>query len=397
MHAKRTSAPHRATRPVPTGPATLALAVALALSACGGGGGATDPAAVDTTAGKTDAHPMNGVGSGGTGRTMSIGPVSSTQAMMRIAGARRQVAGSSSITVNGVVYDDSSALVVDDEAGVRQLADLKLGSGVWVQAGAIDNGAAIASAVMLTTDLRGTTDAAYDPVAQVLSVMGQRVVINASTALDAFPAGPSAIPVGSQVEVASMLDPATGNYVATRIDPRANVTSFKARGYVSAPDDKAHTFKLGSQVFDYSGVAQAPKPKAGDAVSVLLQTQRNGAGRWVVTAFLATAAPPADGTPLQLSGVAAPVIDATHYTVAGVQVDATGAKVTPKDAVVTTQSRVEVEGTMSGVTLVADKVTVHAEGDKDGDGPPGPGGGPGGPGPGPGGPGGPGKGKDRAP
>lgn len=342
---------------------TLATAVLAALAGCGGGSGS--PAA-DGSASGADAHAMNGVGSGGTGRSMSIGPVTALSASSRIASAQPAgKGGGGTLTVNGVAYADAGARVTDDEGRVRSLADLHVGSAVWVASGSVAAENAVASAIQITTDVVGATDSPYDAAHQRLTVMGQPVVVNAATALDAFPGGVASIGTGTVVEVSSMYDAATGNYVATRLDPAAGATHYKVRGAATSVDNKAHTFRIGGQAFTFAGVAGAPRLSNNQAVAVDTLLRRNTAGQWVVTSFVVAVATPMDGTTIDLSGVVAPVIDATHFSVSGVAVDASHAMVSPLGAVIRPGVRVTLSGAMSESTLGATSVVVNAEDDDD--------------------------------
>jgi hypothetical protein len=337
------------------------LAASLALAACGGGGDAADGAAA------THARPMNGVGSGGTGKSVSVGPVkySGTTTTMTSA-TSRAAAAAATITVNGVTYADSTATITDDLGRSRTLADLLAGTSVVLTAGPTASSASlpVASTIQITSDLLGTTDAAFDAGLNTLRVMGQPVLVNTGTALDGVPGGLGALPAGAVVEVASAYDPVTGNYIATRIDSRAATAVFKARGNAAAVDIKAHTFRIGTQVFNYTAVSSA-KVAEGQAVDVALQTARNASGQWVVTQFLASTLVVADSTNLGLTGVASSVSDATHFVVSGTAVDSSHATVQPSGAVVGVQSRVELQGVMTAGVLVASRVTVKARGDTD--------------------------------
>ena len=74
-----------------------------------------------------------------------------------------------------------------------------------------------------------------------------------------------------------------------------------------------------------------------------------------------------DGGTGGIDGIVSSVGDATHFVVNGVSVDAANAKVTPTGATVGVQSRVVVQGTVSGGVLVASAVHVRASHDNDDD------------------------------
>jgi hypothetical protein len=338
----------------------LSLSALLALAACGGGDIGTG-----SNAAAAQAHPMNGVGSGGTGKTVSIGPVTKSATSTAMAPAMAK-ASTPTITVNGVTYNDGTATVTDDLGRPRALADLLAGTSVVLTAAptASSNSTPVASSIKITSDLLGSTDAAFDAGLATLRVMGQPVLVNTSTALDGLPGGLGTLAAGAVVEVASAYDPATGNYIATRIDARTGATVFKARGNAAAVDTKAHTFRIGAQAFSYAAVSGTPVAN-GQVVDVALQAARNASGQWVVTQFLAAGTAVADGTNVGLTGVASSVTNATHFVVSGMQVDSGQAAVQPSGSVVAVQSRVEVQGVMTAGVLVASRVTMKAHGDTD--------------------------------
>ncbi len=297
-----------------------------------------------------------GVGAGGTGGT--VPPLSFAQG---------PITGFGSIVVNGVHFDETAASVVDDDGRVLAAAvDLKLGSTVDVQAGAVSSNAATASAIHVHTDLVGPVTAIYDAVAGTVGVMGQPVKIIATTALDGFAGGAAGIAANSVAAVSSLYDPATGVYVATRIDPDADATSFATRGAIAALDASAHTFAIGTQTFDYGSLVPPVALANGTIVRVQVSITRTGAGHWVVTSFGSGTTVPPDGREGDLNGVIGTVIDATHFVVAGVTIDAGKATFSPAGAVAAAQERVEVQGTMVGGVLVATQVQVEATSDDDG-------------------------------
>jgi len=316
----------------------LALALAAALAAgCGGGGGSD-------------------VGSGGTGAPAS-------------AFAQGPISGFGSIVVNGVHFDDSQASISDEDGHVLTSDDLHLGTTVDLQGSDDHSGEVHASVIHVRTDLVGTVTAAWDPATGRLAVLGQPVLVDASTALDDFTGGAGAIAAGSVVAVHALYDPATGVYVATRIEPATGATAFVVRGTVAALDTAAQTFAIGGQVFSYAGVTAPAGFADGQVVRVRLQTAQDGAGRWVVTGFSAGNVVPPEDHEGELEGVVGALTDAAHFTVAGIPVDASQAVFDPAGSSVVVQSRVEIHGTMTGGVLVATTVEVKTHGDDDNRGP----------------------------
>lgn len=296
----------------------------------------------------------SGVGTGGTGspQSFSQGPIS----------------GFGSIIVNGVHFDDSAATVVDDDGNaLSHTDDLRLGTIVEVEAGAVSNDAATATTIRVHVDLVGPVTSAWDAASGRLVVLGQPVRVVSTTALDGLPGGVAAIGAGSTVKVSSLYDRATGVYVATRIDPAPGAAHFAIRGAPSAIDTTAHTFTIGGAVFSYGSVAPPAPFTAGQLLRAVLAKAPDGQGRWVVTSFGQAQAALPDGRQGGVDGVVSSVADAMHFVVDGITVDATNAQVTPTGATVGVQSRVVVKGTVAGGVLVATSVHVRASHDNDDD------------------------------
>ena len=309
----------------------LALSFAIAL-ASGCGGGSTDGP---------------GVGGGGTGapQSFSQGPIT----------------GFGSIIVNGVHFDDSGASVTDDDGNaLSNTQSLRLGTEVEVHGGAIANGVAPASTIVVHVDLLGPVTAAWNASTGRLSVLGQPVQVLPSTALDGLPGGAAALAAGKVVAVSSLYDKASGVYVATRIDPVAGATRFSIRGAPSAVDAAAGTFTIGTQAFAFDSTTPPAGLAAGQLVRVVLSTLADSHGRWVASTVGQAAAVLPDGRLGIVDGVVSSTTDATHFTVAGVQVDASGAHVIPTGAAIKVSSRVQVVGIVMGGTLVASAVHVTA-------------------------------------
>ncbi|HRD97740.1 MAG TPA: DUF5666 domain-containing protein, partial [Rubrivivax sp.] len=146
-----------------------------------------------------------GVGSGGTGGFAS-GPIT----------------GFGSVIVNGVRFDDTAATVVDGEGSPRTRDDLRLGMTVEVESGAITvtQGAQAASARRIEFDcaLRGPVTA-LDKAGGAFTLLGQRVVVDATTVFDdRLAGGLNGLAAGRMLEVYAVFDPAGLRYRATRVE-----------------------------------------------------------------------------------------------------------------------------------------------------------------------------------
>ena len=207
MHALRHPICNPVRRPVGHLIAQLAC-TALLLAGCGGGG---------------DAGPS----SGGTG---TAPPASSF--------AAGPITGFGSIIVNGVRFDDSSALVTDDEGGASSKDLLRLGMTANVKGGAIsDDGTgarARATEISVGAAVVGPVSA-VNTAAKSLVVLGQTVLVLDTTVIDAgLVGGFAGIAVGSVLEVHGTLDATTGTDHGDAARAEAVAASgYKLRGVVA--------------------------------------------------------------------------------------------------------------------------------------------------------------------
>lgn len=324
--------------------AGVLLAAALAIG-CGGGGGGVS-AGVDTG------------GTGGGTVSFSAG----------------RIAGFGSIIVNGVRFDDSTARIVDDDGAARARGDLKLGMQTWVQAGALTLDAATGAAAGTATTIefgsqvKGPVQAVDVPGA-ALTVLGQRVRVDAATVFDGLPAGLGSVQVGGLVEVYAFYDATTASYAATRIEAKAGLADYKVVGAVAALNTSARTFAIGGATIGYAGVSGGALPALanGLVVRARLQTVRQGT-TWLATSLAAAAPTVADGAAAEVEGYVTDFASVASFKVGGVAVDASGAGVVFKSgsaAQLANGVRVEVEGVTRAGVLAAGRVDVKSSGGGD--------------------------------
>lgn len=148
-----------------------AVFVMSVLMACGGSGG-----------------DVAGVGTGGTGTVSSVvsmGPIS----------------GFGSVIVAGVRYDDSNAVVSDEEGNVRSRAELKLGMVTTIHGRAdFAAGSGVAESIRYGSELVGPVEH-VDLAGNRFTVLGAQVSVKASTVFDERLAGLAALRPGDVVEV----------------------------------------------------------------------------------------------------------------------------------------------------------------------------------------------------
>lgn len=328
--------PQALNSPVWRRPGSLALlaSLALALLACGGGG----------------------VEGQGTGSTPGF--------------SQGAISGFGSVIVNGVRFDDTNATVKDDDGQALSRDLLKLGMVVSIDSGPIDQASltAVARAITVGSELLGPVTA-NDVAAGRLVVLGQTVVVTATTVFDErLAGGQTGIALGSAVEVFALLDPVSGQYVARRIEPESSPGRYKIRGVVSANNVAARSFRIGTETFTYAAGAAPANLADGALLKVQVATSRNGSGQWVVNGFSSGATPlPPNGAEVEIESVISRFVSLSDFTVAGIPVNASAARLEPTGAVLVAGSRVELEGVMQAGVLVASKVELKDESDDGGD------------------------------
>lgn len=327
--------------------ATAAGVLAL-LGACGGGG--------------SDA-PTAAPAAGPTAASYTQGPVS----------------GFGSVIVGGVRFDDSTAAISDEDGAAHAASELKLGMQLQIDAGAVDRsvaGSARAKAQRIRwgTEVTGPVGR-VDTAASTVVVLGQTVLVTTSTVFDsALAGGLAALTAGTVVEVHGILDSASGRITATRLEAQAGVTAYRLRGAVAALDATAKTFRIGSELVSYAGIAAADVPAGlanGQVVRVQLQTVQV-AGAWVATRLRAglRAPDPTPGVPrdAHLEGLITAFTSSAAFEINGLKVDASAATFPDGTAGIVLGARVEVSGsvvTTAGVSvLVATKVEIEERRDQ---------------------------------
>jgi hypothetical protein len=300
-----------------------------------------------------------GVGEGGTGGQTVSGYGQGT------------ISGFGSIIVNGVRYDDSAATVLDVDGSGKSSADLRLGMTVEVDSGEISGSVgsqtATASRIRYSSEMVGPLTG-VDAIRQRLTLLGQTVQLTASTVFDdSLVGGLSALSVGRVVEVHAAYDTAAAVYKATRVEPRANATSYRLRGVVSQLNTGASSFRIGAAEFSYAGVGSVPSTLAnGSFVRVQLALAAANSSRWTVTTFGSAGNEVVDGRKAKFKGLVTAYSSVADFSVNGQRVNASGASFSGGSAAnLTAGLRLEAEGVVQSGVLVASKVSVDSRGDDD--------------------------------
>lgn len=293
------------------------------LSACGGGGG-------------------DDAGSAGA-QSFTSGPIS----------------GLGSIIVGGVRFEDSGALIEDDDGASHSRSALALGMMVEVQGSPIDDstGRAVAALIRFGSEIKGPV-ASVDAAAQTIRVLDQTVEIRPETVFDlALAGGFAALAVGQVLEIHALFDGSNGRYIATRIELEDSTSNYRLRGLVSALDTAARIFRIGDAVINYAGVPAAELPAGladGMRVRVRLQTVQVN-GQWIAISVRSGMRRVDDIADARIRGFVTAFSSAQRFEVEGIAVDAGGASV---EGSVALGVLVEVRGQAVAGVIVARRVKV---------------------------------------
>ena len=308
-----------------------------------------------------------GGGGGGTGGTTPAGAVSSF--------AAGTITGFGSIIVNGVRFDDSSASVSDDDGNAHRNDELRLGMTAEIESAGVTSDASgshgTARAIRFGSEIVGPVSSiAAD--AKSLVVLGETVQITATTLFDdRLIGGLAGLTPGTDiVEVHGLLDAATGIYTATRIEPRPNALFFKLRGVVSNIDKTAHTFRIGSgtETISYAGIAAAVPAALDNGLLVRVRLDKTQvAGNWVATAIASGVRKLEDHDEAELEGAitASTFAADKKFSVNGIAVDATTAAYPQGSDGIVLGARVEVKGSAVNGVVVATRVSIETEHDRE--------------------------------
>jgi hypothetical protein len=273
------------------------------------------------------------------------------------------ITGFGSVIVGGIRFDDSLALIVDEDGNFARRDALKLGCIIDIDARRIDRAElrAVALRIALGGALVGPVSA-VDGTSNTLMLLGQTVLITTSTVFDdSIVGGLAGVTVGQVYEVHGLYDPANKRFVATRVEPKPDATEYRLRGVISDLDTTAKTFKIGSELINYANVPNADVPSTlanGQFVRVRLRTtQVNGA--WVATRLRHGVRVLEPRPEAHIEGVITAFTSTEAFEVNGLKVDATNATFPDGKAGVVLGARVEVEGAIVAGVLVATKVELR--------------------------------------
>jgi len=273
-----------------------------------------------------------GVGSGGTGTSFTTGPIS----------------GFGSVIVNGIRYDDSSARVSDDLGNPLTLGQLGLGMIVEIEGSANDQlGTGVAQTIRTVSEIVGRIES-IDRAASRLVVLGTTVEVAPTTLWDDVQ-GFDALAVDNVVEVWGFADVATGVLSARRIELKPTGTTAKLRGTVASLDTVSRSFRIGTQLIDYSALSTVTGLVDGIRVRVVGPVPTPGAAWRPERIELAGQRIDDSIASVRIEGTVTALQSGTRFVVAGIAVDATGAAFKDGSAAsLRIGQRVRVKGTGSG-------------------------------------------------
>ncbi len=290
-----------------------------------------------------------GVDSGGTGAT----PASQSTSVGSISGF-------GSVIVNDVRYDDSAAIVVDEDGVTRSREDLRLGLVVEVD-GLRTGEEGVARRIQYGQELAGPVES-VDAGAQRLVVLGQTVQLSAETLVSGYAGGSGIgqITRGDLLEVSAFQNATTGAWEATRVERKTSLSVFKLRGRISGLAAlPARTFSIGAALIDYGSVPSATLPALSNGLAVRVSLQvAPVSGRWVASAVRRAERSLPDNVETEIEGYVSAFVDSAHFQVNGVAVDASAPNLRVRQGSLSNLAngvRVEVEGVMrNGVLMASD-------------------------------------------
>jgi hypothetical protein len=290
-----------------------------------------------------------GVDSGGTGApaALAAGPVS----------------GLGSITVSGVRFDDSTASIVDQDDNVLTVDQLQVGMTTRVDASAVvtANGQATSTAATIraSSELIGPVES-VNRLGTSMVVLGQPVRITAASWFDsALIGGIAAVAPGQVVEVWGQYNARTGEYVATRVAPRANATAYEIRGLLAAVDPASHLLTIGGLSISDAAIDASALPTltVGRFIRASLGLAPVG-NVWNAVALAPGNAAWPDRADVRVVGRISAFTSSAQFSLDGIAVDASAATFPAGAAGVVLGARVAIAGSTRGGVFDAATVTV---------------------------------------
>ena len=277
----------------------ILIATMMAVGACDGNFGRPPPSSGDPVAGITR-----------TGVAVAVGPVTAF----------------SSVVVNGIRYDTSSAIFTVDGQLATQ-SDLAVGDIVVVK-GTIDddNTNAVATSVDFDDNVEGPVSS-VDTAAKSFVALGQTVHIGDGTSIDdSCPESLIDFLTVAAVEVSGHVR-ADGSILATRIECKSFLDEMEVTGVVSDLDANAGTFMINALIVDFTTVPAViddfPSGAISDGDPVEVKGRNfGGAGELLATRveFKGARFDDNEGDHMEIEGLITRFVSDTDFDVGGIPV-----------------------------------------------------------------------------
>jgi Domain of unknown function (DUF5666) len=272
-----------------------------------------------------------------------------------------------SVTVNGVTYDRSQAVVVDgfDTALGGKGAALRLGMWVEVQ-GTVDASgeSGVAQTIRVRPALRGVVEARGDGGRSV-TVLDTTALIGNATVIDGT-ATAAELVQGDVIEVHGPLGGSTADMSASRVERlshRTQVRPFELRGRVSQLDSVARTLTVGRRTVSYASATLTLRSAlvAGMMVRVSAKAGPVAGKPWLVDRLTADQPLPDNLAFFYMEGFVSNLQTGPYFQIEGLRVDASNAD--NRGAVKAEGLRVAVLGTLVDGVVRAKSVSVVEQGE----------------------------------
>jgi hypothetical protein len=281
-----------------------------------------------------------------------------------------RISGFGSIVVNGVHFDESAAVIVDDEGVSHPRSALKLGMVVNIVAGPVTvdpqtkMSTSTASRIEFGSEIKGPVES-VNLAAGTLVVLGQIVTVDLDTVFSGLATGLASVQAGQLLEVFAFYDASTGVYAATRVELETSLEEYELRGRVENLNTGAKTFTIGGAEISYGALPALQVPElADDAVIRIEFDPAPQGGHWVAGEADTDVPEIPEGVETEVEGIVTDFVSAADFKVNGIAVDGSGdVKFTGGNSHhLANGVQVEIEGETHGDVLVAEEVDIKKRG-----------------------------------
>ena len=182
--------------------------------------------------------------------------------------SRGTITGFGSVFVNGTRFETRGARITADDTLLNDVRELEIGMVVTVVG---DLTTSVASEVLFDEDIKGPLDTGVPDFSAPLSVLGQTVIVDASTRVDDSLVLPL---LAGQILEVSGIRQSDDSLLATFVEAKlaSEVTKYEVIGHARSVDSAAMVFQLGGLSVDYrlADVSDLPggHPSEGQRVEV---------------------------------------------------------------------------------------------------------------------------------